>query len=148
MKKYISTLLFICTYSISYGQLPNLIGEKATVKIINNAYDDYQVKSGRLLDVGSYNSDDNIYLNAEISVKSFMYDCTLNSNNNGVVNYILYTNKNLSESNFKFLKETVIKVHSASYYTSSSGYSIYTWRNGSIYFKWDASLKNGYVIFK
>jgi hypothetical protein len=126
MKKII-LLSLICLIDFAcFAQLPDLIGEKASIKQLKSSYGSYNVEEGRLLDVGSYNDEDNIYLDATISGSSLDYKFSVTSNSNGVVTNILYLYDNIQESNFNYLKNTIIKVHNAQYLRTDSGISVYT----------------------
>lgn len=126
MKKLILLSLIIFFGSSCFAQLPDLIGSKATINELKGAYGDYNVDDGNLLNVRSGNQEDNIYLNASISGNSFDYKFILSSNNNGIVNRIMYYYDNIEEGNFNFLKSTIIKVHKAQYQNTNGDVSIYT----------------------
>lgn len=126
MKKLIALSLFCLINLACFAQLPDLVGEKASIKQLKSSYGSYTVEEGKLLDVGSYNEEDNIYLNASISGSSMDYEFILTSNSNGVVKSIMYLYDNLEEKYFSYLKETIIKVHNAQYQKNENGVTSYT----------------------
>lgn len=126
MKKLISiSIIFLIGLSCA-AQLPDLVGEKATIKQLKSSYRSYSIESGRVLDVRTYDDDDNIYLDAIITGSSLDYEFRLTSNSNGVVTIITYIYDNIQESSFNYLKDTIIKMHKAQFNSKSSGTTVYT----------------------
>lgn len=126
MKKlFFITVAFLINIA-SFAQLPDLIGEKASIKQLKSSYGQYEVEEGRLLDVRSYDEDDNIYINASIIGSNFEYDFSLTTDRNGIVTNIMYLYDNINETHFNFLKETVVKVHRAQFVRKENGISVYT----------------------
>lgn len=115
MKNLILVTILLVVSTTCFAQLPDLIGEKATIKQLESSYRKYIVEDGSLLDVGSYDDMDNIYLNATIRGTFLNSKFELTTNRNGIVELIYYAYDAIQKDHFDFLKNTIIKVHGAKY---------------------------------
>lgn len=125
MKKFILLSILVGITSSCFAQLPNLAGHKATIKQLISSYGKYNVESGYLLDVGSWDENDNIYINSVISGSSMNYRFRVSSNSRGIITTAIYIYDSMQESHFNYLKETVINLNRAKYYASQNNIDLY-----------------------
>lgn len=125
MKKFILLAILVAITTSCFAQLPNLAGHKATIKQLISSYGKYNVESGYLLDVDSWDDNDNIYINSEISGSTMNFRFRISSNSRGIITTVIYIYDSMQEAHFNYLKETVIKMNRAKYYASQSNIDLY-----------------------